>query len=50
VWLYCVTGRASVSGAPLAADETLGWDAPESLSLQSEEGATVIAIHLNRRA
>lgn len=50
VWLYCVTGRASVSGTPLAADETLGWDAPGPLSLQSEEGATVIAIHLERRA
>lgn len=50
VWLYCVTGRASVSGEPLAADETLGWDAPEPLSLRAEDGATLIAIHLNRRA
>lgn len=50
VWLHGVTGRASVSGAPLAADETLGWDAPGPLPLQSEEGATVIAIHLSRRA
>jgi environmental stress-induced protein Ves len=50
VWLYCVTGGASVSGMPLTVDETLWFDAPESLSLRSEDGATVIAIHLARRA
>lgn len=50
VLLYCLKGRASVSGAPLAADEMLWLEAPEALALRGDEDAAVISIRLNRRA
>ncbi|WNG40665.1 HutD family protein [Archangium violaceum] len=47
--LYGVAGRAELSGAPLAREETLWLEAPGPQVLRSDEGATVIAIHLTRR-
>lgn len=49
VLLHGVEGRASLSGSPLAAEETLWLEAPGPLVLRSDEGARVIAIHLTRR-
>ncbi len=49
VLLHVLEGRASVPGEPLARDETLWLEAPGLLMLRSDEGATVVAIHLERR-
>ncbi len=50
VLLHALEGRASVSGAPLVRDETLWLEAPGSLVLRSDEGAVVVAIHLEGRS
>ncbi|PTL83046.1 HutD family protein [Vitiosangium sp. GDMCC 1.1324] len=50
VFLHALEGLSTVSGSPLAVEETLWLESPEALTLRSEEGATVIAIHLTRRA
>jgi hypothetical protein len=49
VLLHVLEGRASVDGTPLAVEETLWLEAPEALSLGTEEGAAVAVIHLTRR-
>jgi hypothetical protein len=49
VLLHVLEGRASVPGEPLVRDETLWLEAPGLLMLRSDEGATVVAIHLERR-
>ncbi|HYO53137.1 HutD family protein [Archangium sp.] len=48
VLLHVLDGRVSVAGPPLAVEETLWLEAPESLALRSEEGAVVAAVHLRR--
>ncbi len=50
VLLHALEGQASVFGAPLARDETLWLEAPGSLALRSDEGAVVVAIHLEGRS
>lgn len=50
VLLHALEGRASVDGAALAVDETLWLEAPGSLALRSDEGAVVVAIHLEGRS
>lgn len=49
VFLHGLEGRASVAGTPLAVEETLWLEAPESLALRSDAGAVVVAIHLKHR-
>ena len=49
VLLHVLEGRVSVAGTPLAVEETLWLEAPESLELRSDTGAVVVAIHLNHR-
>jgi uncharacterized protein len=49
VLLHVLEGRATIPGEPLARDETLWLEAPGLLMLRSDEGATVAAIHLERR-
>ncbi|WP_375768355.1 HutD family protein [Archangium gephyra] len=50
VLLHVLEGHVAVAGTPLAVEETLWLDAPESLSLRSDEGAVVSAIHLRSPA
>ncbi|HEX5752869.1 MAG TPA: HutD family protein [Archangium sp.] len=49
VLLHVLEGRATLPGEPLARDETLWLEEPGLLMLRSDEGATVAAIHLERR-
>ncbi|AKJ07910.1 hypothetical protein ATI61_107354 [Archangium gephyra] len=49
VLLHVLEGRATLPGEPLARDETLWLEAPGLLMLRSDEGATVVAIQLERR-
>jgi hypothetical protein len=49
VLLHALEGRATAAGTPLAREETLWVETPEALSLRSEEGAVLVAIHLTRR-
>jgi len=50
VLLHVLEGQVSVAGTPLAREETLWLEAPESLSLRSDEGTVVAAIHLRSPA
>ncbi|WPB78254.1 HutD family protein [Archangium violaceum] len=49
VLLHVLEGRATLPGEPLARDETLWLEEPGLLMLRSDEGATVVAIQLERR-
>ena len=49
VLLHALEGQATAAGTPLAREETLWVETPEALSLRSEEGAVLVAIHLTRR-
>lgn len=48
VLLHVLEGRATLPGEPLARDETLWLEEPGLLMLRSDEGATVVAIQLER--
>src|SRR5687767_4536084 len=50
VLLHVLEGQVSVAGTALAREETLWLEAPESLSLRSDEGTVVAAIHLRSPA
>lgn len=50
VLLHVLEGQVSVAGTLLAREETLWLEAPESLSLRSDEGTVVAAIHLRSPA
>ncbi|WNG61543.1 HutD family protein [Archangium gephyra] len=49
VLLHVLEGRATIPGEPLTRDETLWLEEPGLLMLRSDEGATVVAIQLERR-
>ncbi|OJT17014.1 hypothetical protein BO221_47205 [Archangium sp. Cb G35] len=49
VLLHVLEGRATLPGEPLTRDETLWLEEPGLLMLRSDEGATVVAIQLERR-
>jgi environmental stress-induced protein Ves len=48
VLLHVLEGRATLPGEPLTRDETLWLEDPGLLMLRSDEGATVVAIQLER--
>lgn len=48
VLLHVLEGRAMLPGEPLTRDETLWLEEPGLLMLRSDEGATVVAIQLER--